>query len=32
VEASGIVNLKWKDIGNNPPVALVCIKGKSEEQ
>ena len=26
VEASGIVSLKWKQMGNNPPVALVCIK------
>jgi uncharacterized LabA/DUF88 family protein len=26
VEASGIVNLKWKNMGDNPPVALVCLK------
>jgi hypothetical protein len=26
VEASGIVNLKWKDMGDKPPVALVCLK------
>jgi len=29
VEASGIVNLKWKDMGDKPPVALVCLKRKS---
>lgn len=26
VEASGIVDLKWKDMGDNPPVALVRLK------
>jgi uncharacterized LabA/DUF88 family protein len=26
VEASGLVELKWKDMGDKPPVALVCLK------
>ncbi|KAH8733148.1 NYN domain-containing protein [Phaeosphaeriaceae sp. PMI808] len=26
VEASGIVNLKWKEMGNNPPILLVSLK------
>lgn len=30
VEASGIVNLKWKDMGDKPPVALVCLKKNLE--
>jgi hypothetical protein len=27
VEASGIVDLRWKNMGDNPPIALVRLKG-----
>jgi uncharacterized LabA/DUF88 family protein len=30
VTASGIAELKWIHMGNNPPVALVRLKGKSD--
>lgn len=30
VEASGIVHLKWKKTGDNPPVAYVCLKDFAE--
>ena len=29
VEASGIVHLKLKQVGDNPPIALVCLKEKT---
>jgi len=31
VEASGIVNLKYKDMGNNPPVVLVSLKESNSD-
>ncbi|KAK3709676.1 hypothetical protein LTR37_010703 [Vermiconidia calcicola] len=30
VEASGIVELKWKAMGNHPPVVLIRLKGKCQ--
>ncbi|KAF2805477.1 uncharacterized protein BDZ99DRAFT_466468 [Mytilinidion resinicola] len=30
VEASGIVNLKWKDMGDKPSIPLVCLKENLE--
>ncbi|KAK3658496.1 hypothetical protein LTR56_001907 [Elasticomyces elasticus] len=31
VEASGIATLGWKTVGNNPPIALVCLKKSAAE-